>query len=254
MAYKLKDRIFGYFGNYDKQTDTYKDVNKKGINQRYHESLGEDFDVYVLPFLDKLLDNTINPRTTQDKFVAYLEAMIGNIVIVKNTAQHRKKIIELSNRIYEIKGTLKSYRVMLMMLGFTGVVIEEIYKTYGFDSAVTLDDPERFFDMGCLPCSEYNLRLSGGVVINDELRKTIYRIDEFLAPINAIRKDIFINGTSILYQLIDIFIDANGDLIYNNANDPSLVLELRGGDLIVSGPNASKYFINAKGDLIFIVS
>ena len=61
----LKDKIFRYFGIYETITDTHKDnvtAPGKGLKQRYYESIAEDFDEELIPFIELYIDNLIPPK------------------------------------------------------------------------------------------------------------------------------------------------------------------------------------------------
>ena len=63
------------------------------------------------------------------------------------------------------------------------------------------------------------------------------------------------NDCPLVQIIISVYVNDNGDLVYNNDYDPELVLTLdNNGDLIVDGPNANKYTINSNGDLIFTIN
>lgn len=206
MQYTLKDKIFNFFGVNAKVNDSYKDVNKKGINERYQESLGSDYDDNVSNLIDNLHDNTLNPRTFLYKFINLIEYNFGNPFIVIDTPARRRKMIEFSNSFYRIKGTFLSHQVLYNMLGFNVDDIVNVERESGFDSvSFTLDDVRRF-DSSALCCRHYVIELSGGVVVSDELYDLVFAIAEYLRPIDAELDGINYNGSPIVpvdYRIFD---------------------------------------------------
>jgi hypothetical protein len=76
---------------------------------------------------------------------------------------------------------------------------------------------------------------------------------KLIEPINAKLTKITYNGSEVQQIFITVEINEEGDLEYNNDNDPDLVLSLDSfGNLIIDGPLADRYFIQ-DGDLYFIL-
>lgn len=250
--YSLKENIFGYFGRHAKRNDTYKDTDGKGIWERYNEAIGEDFDENNGALINNFMDNLLNPFTAEAKFIPYLEGMFGNLVKIYDTIEFRRKVLSFATRILAIKGTPRSYVMLLKMAGFTSVAYAEDFSGSGFDSPVTLDDPERVFDAGVCPtCSSYTLTLTGAMPMDAELKGVISNIINFVEPINARLKQIIYNGEDITTGIISIAVDEYGNLSYNNDNDTGLTLKLVKGNLMVVGSNASRYFIDENGNFKF---
>ena len=253
MPFLVKDIIFDLFGHHDKSVDTNKDAQGKGTLERFNELIGDDIDVNILPNAINVIDNTLVPKTALDKFIPYLEFVLGQPVNIGADLPTRRKILGFILRFYQIKGTTKSYSLLLGMLGFA-VVITEHFSKFGFDSPTTFDSDERTFDSACPTCSDYSVALTSGQTITPELLDAIFNVLEFNEPINAKLREITHNGTFLVQEIISIFVDGNGDLIYNNQFDPTLILTIdQNGDLIISGDNASKYSINDDGDLIYTI-
>lgn len=218
MAYTLKDKIFSFFGVNAKVKDTYKGSvlmtdggivltlddgselladTDKGINQRYNEVLGEDYDESVGPLVDNFHDNLFVPKTCQSKFIEFLEYNVGKPVIVVSTDSFRRKMLELNNSITMIKGTLLSHQVLFGMLGVTVVTITVLENTSGFDSDVTLDDAGREFDGSATCCRHYTIALTGGAVQDATLNASILRIARYLQPIDSEIDSITYNSNAV---------------------------------------------------------
>lgn len=246
--FKLKPIIFDkFFGRGDKTNDPYKDVNNKGINERYQEILADDWDEELLPLVENILDNTLVPDTAWVRFIPYLENMLGIKPLVEDLAI-RRKIIKNIISIYKVKGTLRSYEIVFKILGFTSVTIEDLEFVQSFDSPVTFDDVNRRFDASnCQTCSYYNLHLTGDFLISSELAAIIIRAVEMVEPINAKLYKVTFNDINIDFS---IFVAANGDLIYDNILGVVTDFNLStNGDLSVEDTNPNIYSIN-NGNLL----
>lgn len=117
------------------------------------------------------------------------------------------------------------------------------FDTNGFD--------ESTFDGACDGCSSYTVELWGVGSLDVGVFRDIFRVIRFCEPINARLTAVYYNGIALLDNIITIYIDDNGDLIYINSSDPNMVLTLNAdGDLIATGTSASKYNI-VTGDMIY---
>lgn len=260
MAFLLKPKIFKLYGPEEKNNDTYKDIDGKGIFERYNESLAEDFDEEILILINNLVGNTMDPFTVQQKFIAYLEEMLGVNFSISDTIARRRKFLSIINHIYDIKSTIPAYQIMLKWLGFDTVDIIEYDNAHGFDSPFTFDDKRRRFDNKCgKACGQYSIQLTGTVANTPDIVSKVFKIIEFNEPIDAELRSVTFNGSFIGQNIISFQI-VNGDLIYNNDLDPDLILRIatqadeptyKAGDLIVEGPNAIFYSITPEGDLIY---
>ena len=246
--FKLKDFIFSLFTPWDKRIDVNKDSEGKGTMERYNEILGMQADEDIIPFIDNMIDNTLVPDTMLDKFIPYLESMVGLDPLIDDLTI-RRQVLKNILRIYKVKGTKKSYEIVFKLLGFDSIEIIEQDISFGFDSPLTLDDVNRVFDDGsCYTCGFYTINLTGTAAFTEDLSKAIRNAIKLVEPINARLLEITYNG--IVTNIISIFVDERGDLIYTAVNDIRLLLDAR-GDLIISGSSASKYSIDANGNMIY---
>lgn len=248
MEFNLKQIIYNEL--YD-SFDVREDINKiegRGLNQRYNEMLAEDLDVNVVSLVNNLIDNTIIPSTAQEKFIPYLESLLGLTKLVDSIAVRRKLLSNILS-IYKVKGTLQSYEILFKSLGFSDIALERLSKSFGFDSAVTFDDEFRRLDLGkCFNCINYDIRLEGNVQLTEDLIDTIRRAVPLVEPIYAKLNKIYYNNQDI--DTFVIFIDDNGDLKYS-ASSPNIMLDLdENGDLLISGSESNKYELAPNGDYI----
>lgn len=198
----LKHYIFPLFGVNAKVKDTYKDAYGKGINERYQEAIGETYDDELQDLIDLFLDRTIIAETMLSRMIPYMEYNLGNPVVVLDSVSMRRKILKFAQHIYNIKSTQKSYEVLLKLLGFNTVIVEEFADNEGFDSDLTLDDDFRTFDGSNKACNFYSVHLTGGVAITQTVYDAIIRIIEYLEPINADLREITYNGSSLVLSRI----------------------------------------------------
>ena len=186
---QLENRIFSYFGTFDKIADTNKDLVGEGTLERYNEVMGEEFDLYLDPQIENLFKNVLNPYFCFTRYVQMLEGEAGNQgLFIAGDIATRRKIQRYIKRLYSIKGTPNGYIHLLNLLGFA-CEIEEFFTNYSFDSEVTFDYPERRFDMFCQGCTEYCLNLERLDETTDELtgaeKKGISNIILFNQPIDT---------------------------------------------------------------------
>src|SRR5687768_4715927 len=132
--YKLEFRLFSFFGKNAKAKDTYKDVDKKGIWERYNEVLGSEYDDGIQDLLDNFVDRTIVPSKMKATLLPLMEYMLGGILFVSGLSSIRRKIIKYAHLLYNVKGTIRGFEIPLFMLGFTSVTIQDIDAGGNFDS------------------------------------------------------------------------------------------------------------------------
>jgi hypothetical protein len=143
--------------------------------------------------------------------------------------------------------------------------ILDFYKsTYSFDDGnlpgggaetinTKFDDPVRTFDLKCASCSGYIIRLFGPMVMTQELHNAVFKIIQFLEPINARLFIVYYNDVLLMADdAISIWIDNEGDLFYNNSAVPEVLLSLNtDGDGKNEGVTIGSYELYENGDLIF---
>lgn len=249
--FRLKDSIFSFFGNRDKRNDTFKDSSGKGIHQRFTELIAEDFDNEILPKIDNLVGNTIDPFTALDQFVPLLERMVGDPVKLEDTLATRRKMLQLAIRFYSIKGTSRIYDLLFRILGYDTIIITEHFESAGFDHpSFTFDDPRRIFDQACPPCTDYSIDLIGSVTLTGEIRETIFRIVQFVQPIDTRLRAVTANGSPIVFGVVSVSI-ADGRLIVDNSESSGTIFTLVDGRLFVDGVLKDNYFV-IDGKLFFV--
>lgn len=253
MAFSLKQKIFELFGYHEAVTDSYKDANGKGIMQRYNEGVADDFDTYLEPELEFLPENVTSPELAYANLVSYLERECGGLPVISSDLYVRRKLVRYALRLNQIKGTKRSYEMLLKMIGFDTVTIVESWDTYGFDSPLTFDDADRVFDSGgCQPCSPYEVYLTGTLTLTPEIITYIFNAIEYCEPINARLTNVYYNAVLVVPNAITCYIDDNGLLVYENTADPSFSMAFdSNGNLVITSNFENNYSLNSEGELIF---
>jgi hypothetical protein len=247
-VYSLTNHIFEkYFLKVLVSEDT-KNSSEKGTLQRFVETLSQDWDDTVISTLQTMIDNTLVPSKISDKFIPYLEQMVG-LDAVHSDLTIRKKILSRIIDIRKTKGTLKSYELLFNALGFNSIEIEDAGFDFGFDSNVTLNDEVRTFDLGkCHKCKYYNLKLNGTVVIDEEMYNSILTAVSNIEPVYANLSKISVNEVGV--DLLTIFVEANGDLVYTTFSNSVSFTVNSNGDLVVYGDEQDNYRLE-NGNLIY---
>jgi hypothetical protein len=249
----LEDRFFELYDTYTQQSDDGSVVNGRGLFERMHRMLGNDADTDILTPLTAIPGVLINPYEALARFVPYLENSLGLTLLISDSIADRRKVVSFAIRLYQIKGTIRSYEVVFKLLGFDSVTITELFDNDTWDSPLTLDDDDRRFDNTCSPCSAYTLDLTGTFPLTDDLRRRVFVALRFVEPINARLRDITYNGNSFYFELLT-FENTEGRLFVNNDNAPNHGAYMDSqGNLYVTGPNAANYSIGPDGDIIYTI-
>lgn len=251
MPINLKNTIFArFFSLFDKEQDDNKDVDGKGTIERYQETIGEDVDLNVIPFIDNAHDNLIVPQTMFERYIIDRENSLGNNVLFLGfSTEMRRRIIKHWIRYVNIKGTIRCYEVLFSMLGITGITITELFDTGGFDSITTFDSDIRpTFDSGkCSPCTFYSIELVGPP-LTTEIYNAIFSIIMFNEPINAKLLDLTYNGLDLLnivtnFTYITDIIGTHAPVFTNNG--PTLFFEFVPDPAFIVSDAPSKTYLNA---------
>lgn len=189
----FQDTLFEFFGRYDKLIDSYKDVDGKGIEERFQGVIGQSIDDELMTLIDNFLPNTIEAQTAFERLLPLAERMLGydtknQTLQLGTTVDWHRRILAHMVKYYAIKGTLRSYELLFGIMGLT-VEISETWPNQIFDSTdpdIGLDSDERpVLDLGpCEPCSPYTLTVTGTLEFA-EIQAGFESIILFNEPINA---------------------------------------------------------------------
>lgn len=249
----LKDYIReNVIPDYIIDNDSYKDGDGRGFVERYLSIFGMELDEFYYPLVDQL-QVEFDPLTMQGKFLDYVGYQIGDIPNITHTEAGWRRLLSYIVSIWKIKGTLRSFRAILLPLQVIVTDIEEIVPlVWAYDMGLKYDTGVKY-DLHCPQCSEYNLTVTSIFPLTAELYQRILGAIALVEPINFKLKGINYNGDAVDVLHIDVWVDEHGDLIYDNDADPTLILTLTPeGNLLISGPNAGRYFLDSEGDLYYI--
>ena len=226
--FKLKDKIFSLFTPSDQLADA------SGLLKRFNELVAGDFDSKLLPKVEQLAELVLLADTTEERLLPTLERMLGMPFITDDVAI-RRRLLRSAIDFYRNKGNQYSYNLMFNLLGYgdaSFVRIERDEDSASFDSKIIL----------------YKLVLSGGRVLEHEDIEIIIRADLFLRPMYATLAEV--EGGGNIHTLFEIYIDENGDLLY----DTKYAITIRslvetGGDLVMQNDSEYRFEI-VQGDMI----
>lgn len=252
----LKEYITSLLPPYIKDQDSYKDVNEKGFVERYIEIFGLELDEHYYPKIYEVEKEFSPLDTTNPAFLDYFGFTLGDWPRFSITEAGYRRFLSYVVSIFKIKGTIKSFYAILYPLGVQIESFTEIpLVTVAYDAGFDYDEAEVNYDEVCQTCSYYDLSVSSLDDLSAQLYQKILDAISLVEPINARLRNFEFNGDVIEEVIISVEVDEFGDLIYNNDADPGLVLTLSiDGDLIISGPNAGRYYLNSEGDLIYIAA
>lgn len=232
--------------------DSYKDLDGRGFVERYLSIFGEELDESIWAKIEDL-PNIIDPYTTSTEYLNLITYTLGNIEVIYNNEEDLRNLLTYLISIYKIKGTKQSYISLLRNIGLEAEIeeiptIEARYDT----EELRYDTEELRRDTGCQTCSKYILHLTGSGEITIDQYNKIERIVSLVEPINAKLSQLIYNEEPLDNIMIKVEIDEEGNLIYDNTADPSIILTLdENGDLHIEGPNANRYHIGEDGNLYY---
>lgn len=197
MAFSLRYFFFGQLPLYYKVNDTYKDVDDRGLLERYLEIFGKEVDDEIFPKIENYLDIII-PLETPEQYLTALGFTLGSPPDLLNDPNLYAKVLAYIIQIYKIKGTARAFELLFQLLGYSITVVElPPSETVLLDSLNILDDGLTF-DAGCPGCSGYeiiiNTLLNPGEgdcdeqsheAVDNTILATFIKIIEFNQPINA---------------------------------------------------------------------
>jgi len=134
MAWNLKDNLFSYLGAYEKQADTFKDGNNKGVLERFNEANAEDYDDNHLVLILSLWENTRNPLACYQEYIQFLEDSHGIAQIAGQTEEKRRRVLRFYRSVVAKKGTKAAYDLLFYYLGFTVDSLVEDFTGQTLDS------------------------------------------------------------------------------------------------------------------------
>lgn len=185
MGNFFKNFIFQQFPEAIKSTDTYVDNNGEGLLQRFTQIVGMEIDENFKPFLDNFLD-IVDTIKADDKYLQLIGSILGYPPSFDGVNSTYRRMLAYAVAIYKIKGSSKSYEILLSLIGIVSPFItEEVpIKQYGYDQLITYDTG-KIYDSQPQYCSGYYINFTAVADLDNPTKAKIDRIRNFLEPINA---------------------------------------------------------------------
>lgn len=191
----LENEVFSYYGKTVKLKDSYKDLEGKGLFERFNEILGKDLDDYTVKYTEDMLEVMCKASTMSNKFFQYLFNEIGFNVRLTLDDYYFRKLISMMPTILDSRGLLSCYLILFKFLGITDMEMESegYYEETGFDSHVGFDSA-RTFDASNENRFQYIMKLTGSEEFDATLLDSILSIITFNTPFYVSIVRIFYNG------------------------------------------------------------
>lgn len=256
-------------------SDSYKDVDKKGFVERFLGAFGKELDEFQSSRLEQIsklyepmalldltgqstFDSTFDisfsgPDLNIGAYLDNFAIALGDVPRFLTNDKNFARFLTYLLSIFKVKGTAKSYKALLTVLGHSNVSITEtpvVAVTY--DIGILYDDPTVFYDLSCQTCSDYQIILTTTIPLTGDEYRKVWELIYLIEPIGAHLSQVNWGGTLVIHSLIEVTFDINGNLVYNNPNDLGLFLQYVNGDLVITSGVADRYFIS-NGLLYFII-
>lgn len=194
VALWFRDYIFSLLPRYFKENDTYKDVNDKGLLERYLSVFGDEIDEDIIPWISCYLSN-LDASVCDSKFIDHISDSVGNPPDIFQDDEVYRNLLQYVASIYKIKGTVKAYKLFFAILGYD-VEIDELPHEDDdmyYDSGGEYDTGEErhHYDRNaCLICYYYNISIrpldtSKQLVISTDILNKLREAIYFNEPINC---------------------------------------------------------------------
>ena len=167
------DKIFGFFGPFEKRQDSNKDNSGRGTLERYMRAFGDDLDTNVIPLIENLSPNLYEPEKMLTPLLDYQEDVRGVLPLfnLKLTASPtdaaknewmRRRILRSIDWLRAIKGTKKCYQLLLYLIDPTIVAVAtpEYFRDYRYDNNEIYDDIAQYDMSMCSECPQYDILIT----------------------------------------------------------------------------------------------
>jgi hypothetical protein len=198
MSWFAQNLFTKWFTQYHKTEDSYKDLNDKGLLERYVQTIGQEIDTNILPYLENLQDNILNPKSIFAKLLPFREQELGVNLVYDDTVERRKQILSYWLRLVQIKGTKRGYEVCIRLMNFSGLIIDTVDVITYFDNPLP--------SAGCNACYEYDVIVKGNKqVIDLTIVDAFFNLIEWNEPINCKLRFFIYNDTYVPKKLVQFF-------------------------------------------------
>jgi phage tail-like protein len=286
MAFTFKKWLFNRFPYRYKEQDTNKDVNGEGTFERYLKNFEDEIDEEIYPFIRDFM-NIFDVMTVDKKYLPYISYYLGEPPSANGDIDIYRKILAYAVRIYKIKGTKESYRLLFSLYGLDVDIVEAIPRREAtYDMAEVKYDDGWTYDLTCENCTCYyivyrplteeNNTQEIDLTVPLEIITLINKIVCFIQPINAILCGVYRKITyadELVLDMVDnsdllldrvTFVNLNAPLpgtpddtdiiaAYESENWESDLDQIR-EDLIVDGPINAMRFYAARPDGSVVLS
>lgn len=179
----LGNVFFDKLSLYFKQVDSYKDIDGKGLFERFLAIFGDDIDGILLPLLEDIT-SIINPAQSEDllnylmgldpnngKFLNHIAYTLNNPPDIVDEGTFRKLLTYVLS-LYKIRGTKRAIRYWGYLLGLDLQVVEidsPVIKAdsgYKYDSELITSEVSKEipkYDSNCTTCSNYYIVVEGTI-------------------------------------------------------------------------------------------
>lgn len=195
ITYYFKDWFFNKLPAYFTNNDSYQDANGEGLLKRYLRNYGMELDEEFKPYIDNFLD-LFDAAICETTLLPHLSFILGLPISLDNTEATYRKVLKYAIRLYKIKGTAGSYKMLFNFIGLDITILEDIPPPpviYDANPIFIYDDPTgvKKYDTGCAACSGYSIAYNSFVdptnvaSVPGALLALAQNIICFLQPINA---------------------------------------------------------------------
>lgn len=185
LSYFLREDFFDrYFTNQDKTEDSFKNQENKGVYERFNLLIADEIDKQMISVIENICSLIVPVNLCREVYIPLWEENYG--VAFFNDMALRRKLLNQITTINKIKGSIPSFEILFRYINSVITFTEE-WEFSSFDSARTLDDAWRRFDMTRCQrnCTGFDMEVVYGGVIDAEYLSKVVTIMKYLKPINA---------------------------------------------------------------------
>lgn len=192
----LWDKLAQYYTD----ADTNKDSDGEGTFQRFMLVFGVDITNNAISYLEDFI-NQLDPYTADNQYLTLIAWAVGNPQDILNDYDIYKIVLSQIISIYQIKGTIESYKLLFALMGLSVELQEFFPQDNQYDSGLTYDDDTEdatTYDFsGCdIVCSDYSLIYSNlpgspiGQLSTQQENDLIAMVKDLIQPWTARLRDL----------------------------------------------------------------
>ena len=198
----VDNHLFSLLPLYFKTNDSYKDIDNRGLLERYLNIFCVEIDDEVADYIDNvgLLADAENisalPHSDASKFLIHISDDVGNPPDIEDESgnhDYYEKLLRYVLEIYRVKGTSRSVELYLRLMGYTiSNLIEYPASANKYDDSLSYDD-SLIYDSGTAFYLEWELVITDlpGTSTKSPAQSWLDNylkeaIETFLMPINTI--------------------------------------------------------------------